>query len=57
MILLLLFAFDTPKEPECVIDRCEADECVVETPRGWVSIPREDDHYEGKQVECPVLTC
>jgi len=53
MILLLLMAFDKPKEPECVIDRCEAETCVVETPEGWVDIPRKRTHYEGQKVECP----
>ena len=49
----MLLAFDVPKEPECVIDRCEGDKCVVETPEGWVSVPRKRDHYEGQRVLCP----
>jgi len=53
MILLLLMAFDQPAPPECVIDRCEGDTCVVETPEGWVDIPRKPYHHEGKGVECP----
>ena len=54
MILLLLIAFDQPSPPECVVDRCEGDTCVVETPEGWVDIPRMPYHYEGKEVECPL---
>jgi hypothetical protein len=27
---------------------------VVETPEGWVDIPRMPYHYEGKEVECPL---
>jgi len=53
IFLLMLLAFDVPKEPECVIDRCEGDKCVVETPEGWVSVPRKRDHYEGQRVLCP----
>lgn len=54
MILLLLLAVEQPKVPECVIDRCEDEICVVETPEGWVDIPRKRNHYEGKVVECPL---
>jgi len=54
MILLLLIAFDQPVPPECVIDRCEGKICMVETPEGWVDIPRMPYHYEGKEVECPL---
>ena len=52
MILLLLIAFDRPVPPECVIDRCDGDVCVVETPEGWVEIDRKPYHYEGKEIEC-----
>jgi hypothetical protein len=51
--LLTILAFDMPEEPECVIDRCEGDECVIETPEGWVSTPRKKDDHEGKKVTCP----
>ena len=54
ILLLMIMAFDTPEEPECVIDRCEGGECVVETPEGWVSIPKKKDYYEGMPIECPV---
>ena len=53
MILLLLMAFDIPKEPKCVIDRCEGEICVVETPEGFVDVPKKRDYREGKKVVCP----
>jgi hypothetical protein len=52
-LLLMILAFDVPEEPECIIDRCEGSECIVETPEGWVSVPRKADDYEGKRVICP----
>jgi len=54
MILLLLIAFDQPVPSECIIDRCEAKVCMVETPEGWVEIDRKPYHYEGKEIECPL---
>lgn len=54
MILLLLFAFDQPQPTGCVIDRCEGDICVVDTPEGVVEVPRKRGYHEGKEVECPL---
>jgi len=54
MILLLLLAFNIPKEPECVIDRCEGDICIIETPEGFVEVPKKSDYFDGKKVACPL---
>lgn len=53
MILFMLLAFTQPKLPECVIDRCEGDLCVVETPEGTVVIPKKHYYEEGMPVTCP----
>ena len=54
IFLLMLMAFNIPEKPACIIDRCEGDKCVVETPEGWVSVPKKKDDYEGKRVVCPL---
>ena len=54
MFLILLFAFDQPKPPVCVIDQCEAEICLVDTPEGVVEIPRKRHYKEGTPVECPL---
>ena len=54
MLLVLLFAFDQPAPPKCVIDQCEADFCLVDTPEGVVEIPRKRHYKEGTPVECPL---
>jgi|TARA_R110000824_G_scaffold357583_1_gene545161 hypothetical protein len=54
MILLFIsLAFDIHGEPKCVIDQCGEKTCVVETPEGWVEVPRKVDYYEGKHIACP----
>ena len=54
MIFLFLVAFNIPQQPECVIDRCEGDICVVETPEGVVNIKKKSTHKEGDAVICPL---
>ncbi len=54
IMLAFVLAFDVPEEPECVIDRCSEKECYVETPEGWVTIPKKENHHEGLLIECPV---
>ena len=54
MLLLPALAFDVPKQPKCVIDMCEDDVCVVETPEGTVHIDRMPYHKEGMRIECPL---
>jgi len=54
MLLILLLAFEHPKIPECVIDRCEDNFCVVETPEGTVTIPKKSHYKEGLGVVCPL---
>ena len=46
-------AYDAANEPQCVIDQCDEDTCTVETPEGWVSIPKKSDYKEGKKIVCP----
>ena len=54
IFLIMLVAFDIPEEPECVIDRCEGETCVIETPEGWVTVRKKKNDYEGKRVVCPL---
>tara|TARA_R110002167_G_scaffold313001_1_gene518710 strand:- start:54 stop:272 length:219 start_codon:yes stop_codon:yes gene_type:complete len=49
----IAIAYDTSNEPKCVIDQCDEDTCTVETPEGWVSIPKKSDYKEGKKIVCP----
>ena len=50
----IVIAYDTSNELKCVIDQCDEDTCAVETPEGWVSIPKKPDYKEGKKIKCPV---
>ena len=57
LLLLVLFAFDTPEILPCVVDMCEIEVCVIETPEGIVEVPRKPSYYEGKRLpldECPM---
>ena len=58
MILMLFcmiaYGFDTPVPSQCVIDRCEGNVCVVETPEGIVEIPKKPHYKEGVEVICPL---
>ena len=50
-------AFDTPEHKPCVVDACENDVCVIETPEGIVPAERKSSYYEGKRLtieECPI---
>ena len=49
----MAYDYDVPTEPECVIDQCEKDTCSIETPEGWVVVPRKPSYHEGKKVKCP----
>ncbi len=52
--ILTAMAFDQPKPHECVIDRCEDELCVVDTPEGYVQIPKKSHYKEGTPVVCPL---
>ncbi len=57
MILCILMGFKQPEVKPCVVDQCEGDVCVIETPEGWVEVDRHPDYYEGKRLslrECPM---
>ena len=61
MILLFLMgcpvamADDYPDtHNKCVIDSCDNEVCVVETPEGWVEVDKKRDYKEGVQVVCPL---
>lgn len=54
IFIALLFGYDLPDLPECVIDQCEKDICIVETPEGWVEVEKKPDYKEGKRIECPL---
>ena len=53
MLLLLILAFNVEPPPECIIDRCERNICVVETPEGTVEIQKKPHYREGMPIECP----
>jgi hypothetical protein len=53
MILFLFFAMEQPEAPQCAIDQCDAETCLVETPHGFLGIPRESSHKEGDRIVCP----
>jgi len=52
--LLMIMAFDVPTPPTCVIDMCEDNLCVVETPEGTVYIDKKPHHKEGMPIVCPL---
>ena len=55
IFVFILFAFGQHQPPTgCVIDQCDDKTCTVETPEGWVEVPRKYDYYEGKEVICPL---
>jgi hypothetical protein len=52
--IFLLMATDYPEtQSPCVIDVCEEKVCTVETPEGWVSVPKRPYYEEGMRIECP----
>ena len=57
MFLFLLIGFSSydvvDPSDKCVIDRCENNFCVVETPEGTVEIKKKPSYQEGKKIECP----
>lgn len=53
MFWFLLWAF--AEVQQCVVDRCEGEYCVVETPSGFVDVLRKDKHTEGGQTQCPAI--
>ena len=55
LFVIFVFGFDQPKPPTgCVIDRCDKEVCVVETPEGWVEVDKKHDYFEGKEITCPL---
>ena len=42
-----------PPSP-CIIDVCEKNVCTVETPEGWVEVPKKTDYKEGMRITCPL---
>ena len=47
-------AYDTLEAPKCVIDLCDKDICVIETPEGTVEVKKKPGYSEGVVVECPL---
>lgn len=61
MILLFLvgcpvaMADDYPDtHNKCVIDSCDNEVCIVETPEGWVEVEKKCDYKEGVRIVCPL---
>ena len=54
-MILLLMAFNAipPAAIDCVIDQCDKEVCIIETPQGLISIPKKPSHKEGGEIECP----
>jgi len=40
--------------PECVLDQCDKNTCVVETPEGSVEVRKKPNYKEGAIVDCPL---
>ena len=53
MFWVLLWAF--ADKQQCVVDRCEGEYCVVETPSGLVDVLRKNNHIEGGETKCPAI--
>ena len=56
MFFLILFgalSYDVTPPPKCIIDRCENDYCVIETPEGVVEVKRRPHYREGEKIDCP----
>lgn len=56
-IIVMLFAFKQQEVKPCVIDVCEDQVCVIETPEGWIEVDKKPGYYEGKRLskkECPM---
>ena len=47
-------AYDVPEPDKCVIDQCTGNTCTVETPEGWVDIPKKENYEEGMRIKCPL---
>jgi len=58
LVTFILSSVNAELLPEysCVIDRCESNTCVVETPVGSVEVRKKTSYKEGAIIECPVLT-
>ena len=52
ILILTILAFDIPQPPQCTIDRCEKDVCIIETPEGTVHVPKKSYYKEGMPIEC-----
>lgn len=50
----IAIASDQSSPKRCVIDRCEDEICVVETPEGTVEIPKKRHYKEGLPIVCPL---
>jgi len=52
--LLTAFLITNQDEDLCIIDQCDKETCLVETPEGWVELRKRINDYEGRLIECPV---
>lgn len=54
MSLLFLIAwYQAAADRLCVVDQCDDYYCAVETPEGFVDVPRSRETYEGAEIVCP----
>ena len=57
VFLSVLLGVKQPEAKPCVIDQCENDTCVIETPEGFVEVPKKEFYEEGLRLtidECPI---
>ena len=57
IFMSVLLGIKQPVQKPCVIDRCDGDTCVVETPEGFIEVLKKDSYEEGKRLsleECPM---
>lgn len=55
LFIIFTIGLNSQETPyKCVIDQCDDSVCTVETPEGWVDIPKRPDYGEGTRVVCPL---
>ena len=52
MILILFIASIPVIEGICVIDSCEDEFCIAETPLGIIALKKEPEYQEGYSFKC-----
>jgi hypothetical protein len=53
MILFLLLGYLVAEPGACIVDQCDGNICLIETPEGNVEVPRRPHWVEGARIKCP----